>query len=89
MPEVEEQIKVDSPAHSRNAARIQRDEQELKELMEQAGIASQDNETQEEAPIVNPIARELRTPQFRMRVYANKKRKSQLKPKHKKRMTQS
>ncbi len=50
MPEVEQQIKVDSPAHSRNAARIQRDEQELKELMEQAGIApQQDNETQEEA----------------------------------------
>lgn len=54
MPEVEEQIKVDSPAHSRNAARIQRDEQELKELMEQAGIASQDNETQEEAPDSEP-----------------------------------
>ena len=54
MPEVEEQIKVDSPAHSRNAARIQRDEQELKELMEQAGIASQDNETQEEATDSEP-----------------------------------
>jgi len=55
MPEVEQQIKVDSPAHSRNAARIQRDEQELKELMEQAGIASQqDNETQEEASDSEP-----------------------------------
>jgi hypothetical protein len=55
MPEVEQQVKVDSPAHSRNAARIQRDEQELKELMEQAGIASQqDNETQEEASDSEP-----------------------------------
>ena len=49
MPEVE-QIEVNSPAHLRNAARISKDEQELKELMKQAGIAPQqeDNETQEE-----------------------------------------
>ena len=60
MPEVEEQIKVDSPAHSRNAARIQRDEQELKELMEQAGIASQqDNETQEEASDSEPDSKRV------------------------------
>ena len=50
MPEVE-QIEVNSPAHLRNAARISKDEQELKELMKQAGIAPQqeDDETQEEA----------------------------------------
>jgi hypothetical protein len=54
MPEVEEQIKVDSPAHSRNAARIQRDEQELKELMKQAGISQEDDETQEEASDSEP-----------------------------------
>jgi hypothetical protein len=60
MPEVEEQIKVDSPAHSRNAARIQRDEQELKELMEQAGIApQQDNETQEEASDSEPDSKRV------------------------------
>jgi len=54
MPEVEEQIKVDSPAHSRNAARIQRDEQELKELMKQAGISQEEDETQEEASDSEP-----------------------------------
>ena len=54
MPEVEEQIKVDSPAHSRNAARIERDEQELKELMKQAGISQEDDETQEEASDSEP-----------------------------------
>ena len=50
MPEVE-QIEVNSPAHLRNAARISKDEQELKELMKQAGIAPQqeEDETQEEA----------------------------------------
>ena len=48
MPEVE-QIEVNSPAHLRNAARISKDEQELKELMQQAGIApQQEDETQEE-----------------------------------------
>ena len=48
MPEVE-QIEVNSPAHLRNAARISKDEQELKELMKQAGIATQqEDETQEE-----------------------------------------
>ena len=49
MPEVE-QVEVISPAHTRNAARINKDEQELKELMKQAGIAPQqeENETQEE-----------------------------------------
>jgi len=60
MPEVEQQIKVDSPAHSRNAARIQRDEQELKELMEQAGIApQQDNETQEKASDSEPDSKRV------------------------------
>jgi hypothetical protein len=47
MPEVE-QVEVLSPAHKRNAARINKDEQELKELMKQAGISQEDNETQEE-----------------------------------------
>lgn len=55
MPEVE-QIEVNSPAHLRNAARISKDEQELKELMKQAGIAPQqeDDETQEEASDSEP-----------------------------------
>jgi len=47
MPEVE-QVEVLSPAHKRNAARINKDEQELKELMKQAGISQEDDETQEE-----------------------------------------
>ena len=53
MPEVE-QIEVNSPAHMRNAARISKDEQELKELMKQAGISQEDDETQEEASDSKP-----------------------------------
>ena len=47
MAEVE-QIEVNSPAHQRNAARISRDEQELQELMKQAGMAKEDEAPQEE-----------------------------------------
>ncbi len=47
MAEVE-QVEVHSPAHMRNAARINKDEEELRELMKQAGVAKED-ETQEEA----------------------------------------
>jgi len=47
MAEVE-QLQVDSASHMRNVARVQRDEEELRELMKQAGI-SQEDETQEEA----------------------------------------
>ena len=46
MAEVE-QVEVHSPAHMRNQARINRDEEELRELMKKAG-AVQDDETQEE-----------------------------------------
>ena len=53
MPEVE-QIEVNSPAHMRNAARISKDEQELKELMKQAGIAQEEDEAQEEASDSEP-----------------------------------
>ena len=53
MPEVE-QVEVLSPAHKRNAARINKDEQELKELMKQAGISQEDDETQEEASDSEP-----------------------------------
>jgi len=53
MPEVE-QIEVNSPAHMRNAARISKDEQELKELMKKAGISQEDDETQEEASDSKP-----------------------------------
>jgi hypothetical protein len=47
MAEVE-QVQVDSASHMRNVARVKRDEEELRELMKQAGMA-QDDETQEEA----------------------------------------
>ena len=47
MAEVE-QVQVDSASHMRNVARVKRDEEELRELMKQAGLA-QDDETQEEA----------------------------------------
>ena len=47
MAEVE-QVQVDSASHMRNMARVKRDEEELRELMKQAGMA-QDDETQEEA----------------------------------------
>jgi hypothetical protein len=53
MPEVE-QVEVLSPAHKRNAARINKDEQELKELMKQAGISQEDDETQEETSDSEP-----------------------------------
>lgn len=43
-----QQLEVNSPAHKRNAARISRDEQELQELMKQAGIAKEDEAPQEE-----------------------------------------
>jgi hypothetical protein len=46
MAEVE-QVEVHSPAHMRNAARINKDEEELRELMKKAGVV-QDDETQEE-----------------------------------------
>jgi hypothetical protein len=52
MAEVE-QVQVDSASHMRNAARVQRDEEELRELMKQAGIAKED-ETQEEASDSEP-----------------------------------
>lgn len=47
MAEVE-QVEVHSPAHMRNAARINKDEEELRELLKQAGV-TKDDETQEEA----------------------------------------
>ena len=47
MAEVE-QVEVHSASHLRNMARVNRDEQELRELMKQAGMVQED-ETQEEA----------------------------------------
>ena len=47
MAEVE-QVEVHSASHLRNAARVSRDEQELRELMKQAGMVQEDEEQQEE-----------------------------------------
>jgi len=47
MAEVE-QVQVHSASHMRNVARVNRDEEELRELMKQAGMVQED-ETQEEA----------------------------------------
>ena len=47
MAEVQ-QVEVNSASHMRNQARVKRDEEELRELMKQAGLAQED-ETQEEA----------------------------------------
>ena len=47
MAEVE-QVEVNSPAHMRNAARINKDEEELRELLKQAGVTQDDEEQQEE-----------------------------------------
>ena len=47
MAEVE-QVEVQSVSHLRNMARVNRDEEELRELMKQAGMVQEDNETQEE-----------------------------------------
>ena len=48
MAEVE-QVQVHSASHMRNVARVNRDEEELRELMKQAGMVQEDDETQEEA----------------------------------------
>lgn len=74
MAEVE-QIEVNSPAHQRNAARISRDEQELQELMKQAGMAKEDEAPEEEEeqtaeaeprseePVAEPVQAESSTKQ--------------------------
>jgi len=51
-------IKTDSMSHERNAKRVERDEAELKELLQQAGVidgAEQQEEAQEEEPVVEPV----------------------------------
>jgi len=51
-------IKTDSMSHERNAKRVERDEAELKELLQQAGVidgAEQQEEPQEEEPVVEPV----------------------------------
>jgi hypothetical protein len=72
MAEVE-QLEVNSPAHQRNAARISRDEQELQELMKQAGMAKEDEPPEEkqtteaeprsEEPVSEPVQAESSTKQ--------------------------
>jgi len=72
MAEVE-QLEVNSPAHQRNAARISRDEQELQELMKQAGMAKEDEPPEEEQtteaeprseePVSEPVQAESSTKQ--------------------------
>ena len=52
MAEVQ-QVEVNSASHMRNQARVKRDEEELRELMKQAGLAQED-ETQEEATDSEP-----------------------------------
>jgi len=52
MAEVQ-QVEVNSASHMRNQARVKRDEEELRELMKQAGLAKED-ETQEEATDSEP-----------------------------------
>ena len=42
MAEVE-QVEVQSASHLRNMARVNRDEEELRELMKQAGMVQEDN----------------------------------------------
>ena len=51
-------IKTDSMSHERNAKRVERDEAELKELLQQAGViegAEQQEEPQKEEPVVEPV----------------------------------
>jgi predicted GIY-YIG superfamily endonuclease len=54
MAEVQ-QVEVNSASHMRNQARVKRDEEELRELMKQAGLAQED-ETQEEATDSEPYS---------------------------------
>ena len=56
MAEVE-QVEVHSASHMRNQARVSRDEEELRELMKQAGITKED-ETQEETAEAEPDSKE-------------------------------
>jgi hypothetical protein len=56
MAEVE-QVEVHSASHMRNQARVSRDEEELRELMKQAGI-TQEDETQEETAEAEPDSKE-------------------------------
>jgi hypothetical protein len=69
-----QQLEVNSPAHQRNAARISRDEQELQELMKQAGMAKEDEAPEEEQqtteaeprseePVAEPVQAESSTKQ--------------------------
>ena len=46
----EAQIQTDSASHQRNASRVQRDEEELKALLESAGVITDEEETIEEEP---------------------------------------
>tara|TARA_R110000868_G_scaffold53467_1_gene167781 strand:- start:156 stop:1079 length:924 start_codon:yes stop_codon:yes gene_type:complete len=46
----EAQIQTDSASHQRNASRVQRDEEELKALLESAGVITDEEESIEEEP---------------------------------------
>ena len=56
MAEVQ-QVEVHSASHMRNQARVNRDEEELRELMKQAGI-TQEDETKEETAEAEPDSKE-------------------------------
>tara|TARA_B100000497_G_C7681389_1_gene412257 strand:+ start:1569 stop:2495 length:927 start_codon:yes stop_codon:yes gene_type:complete len=55
-----EAIQVDSMSHKRNLSRVQRDEEELKELLKQAGVTT--DETEEEAVEAEPNSSEPSEP---------------------------
>ena len=46
----EAQVQTDSASHNRNMSRVTRDEEELKALLEQAGVTTDEEETHEEEP---------------------------------------
>ena len=47
---------VDSMSHNRNAARVSRDEAELQELLKQAGVKGQDEDSEQEEVEEEPVA---------------------------------
>lgn len=60
MAEVE-QVQVQSASHMRNMSRVQRDEEELRELMKQAGMAQTDEDTESESSSEEFVKPEVQT----------------------------
>jgi len=70
-----EAIQTDSMSHKRNLSRVQRDEEELRELLKQAGVTT--DETEEEAVEAQPDSSESREPPVQAESVAEQEEKPQ------------